>query len=339
MYLIVGSTPGSNSQHLLPLFEGAGCTVADRQQIEEWCLAAKENTESSDTSSRTSIHDLIEQVSSPAIFPVNDVRYLPLFQSHLTEFSDTNTLLFYSRPESVLAQAMEQGNEPEKALADWQDAAQQLMQAHRHNRRKSLMVDAGAALAAPDAFTCVCKERYGININSKAINQQEETVPREIYKVIAAQLVNQTAGLPQLLAEMEASSIPLTISEASPVVDCMQAYKEFQELKDQVNSKLEDTEQENELLLLQLHQVQEELESYYLQAQEESEKRQKTEKTVESQQKELKEKEKALAEAEKRLNLIQQSTSWRITAPLRGPVLLVKRLFRKSKPSGQKAAG
>ncbi len=55
------------------------------------------------------------------------------------------------------------------------------------------------------------------------------------------------------------------------------------------SEKIKDLEQENEQLLAQLHQVQEELEIYYLENK----------------------------EIEKKLHLIYNSTSWKITAPLR----------------------
>jgi len=83
-------------------------------------------------------------------------------------------------------------------------------------------------------------------------------------------------------------------------------------------TQLEDHQEENELLLLQLHQVQEELEHYYLrnlELEEETKRKQAKESTTK--RKKEKEQQDSIQRLERRIDLIEHSTSWRLTAPLR----------------------
>jgi chromosome segregation ATPase len=117
----------------------------------------------------------------------------------------------------------------------------------------------------------------------------------------------------------------------------------------QLQSTLESAEagnrevkQENELLLLQLHQVQEELESYYLQLQSTSARLKRTdaelEKAVESlsgADEKLRKAEEMLSLAERkigyrdrRIQYLENSRSWKMTAPVRAILSLFRRPVR-----------
>ena len=50
--------------------------------------------------------------------------------------------LIYTAPEHILSQAFQDGEDPARALADWADAARQILSLHRHNRRRSLLFEA-----------------------------------------------------------------------------------------------------------------------------------------------------------------------------------------------------
>ncbi|MDT8322403.1 MAG: hypothetical protein RQ826_17960 [Xanthomonadales bacterium] len=87
----------------------------------------------------------------------------------------------------------------------------------------------------------------------------------------------------------------------------------WQEQAESLKSKVarqDDLQEENDLLLTQLHQVQEELENYFLQNQDLTRKLKKTEK----QEKEL---ERKARQATNMLADVHRSASWRITAPIR----------------------
>ena len=81
--------------------------------------------------------------------------------------------------------------------------------------------------------------------------------------------------------------------------------------------EIKDLQEENELLLLQLHQVQEELESYYLRNLELENRGDYRPAFSEANSRRL----------QHRYKLMRESTSWRITAPMR---VIVRKLLRKS---------
>lgn len=357
MKLIVGSTPQSDWQQLQSFFERAGCTVADRQQLEEWGIAAVDGTNGAGAAPHATLNEslknsagaILENNRAPAVLPVADSRYLPAFALWPNEFPDTHLLLLYSRPEGVVAEAMEAGSDPLEVLNEWRKGAEHLMSVHRHNRRRSVLVNAQAMFTDTKPFIRICNDRFGLKINSPKPEYQDSPPVREIYKLIAAQLVYQTPGMEELLAEMEASSLLLTAPGDTSEIDCTEVYRDYRKLRNEAEGTLQDLEKENELLLLQLHQVQEELESHYLQLQEEVEERKKErekakkgieqmEKKLADHQRKLRDKEKALSKARKRIEMIRTSTSWRLMGPLRVAGRLLKRPFKKAK-AGQKNTG
>jgi hypothetical protein len=94
--------------------------------------------------------------------------------------------------------------------------------------------------------------------------------------------------------------------------DLKQQLKTAQESRQQLENTVKETTEENELLLLQLHQVQEELESIFLQKQQIEAERAQTEASLKKQR--------------QRADRLKQTVSWKITAPLRG----MTRPFRKT---------
>jgi hypothetical protein len=94
--------------------------------------------------------------------------------------------------------------------------------------------------------------------------------------------------------------------------DLKQQLETAQESRRQLESTVRETTEENELLLLQLHQVQEELESIFLQKQQIEAERAQTEAGLKKQR--------------QRADRLKQTVSWKITAPLRG----MTRPFRKT---------
>lgn len=78
-----------------------------------------------------------------------------------------------------------------------------------------------------------------------------------------------------------------------------------------------DLAEENELLLLQLHQVQEELDRYYLELQDALKRRSSLEKRLTGCKEELEKRERELENARRKIEDFRRSTSWRITLPVR----------------------
>ena len=105
----------------------------------------------------------------------------------------------------------------------------------------------------------------------------------------------------------------------------------------ELKTELSDLREENELLLLQLHQVQEELESYYLRNLEleirANSVLEVTANPVASSSDN--EKDENLKSLQRRLKLIQNSMSWRMTAPLRA---MTRFLLRRKMPPKEPSA-
>ena len=214
-------------------------------------------------------------------------------------------LLCHTRPEYAVAHAVENGKSPAEALAHWRDGADAIMRAFRRRRERTVVVDGLQALRHPQAFATACTERFGISLADQqlpAAREPDRENRDDLSLLIATQLVAQDAAMADLLGELEAASIPLDEPEQAPQLDS--------ERLQALHREFGDVHEENELLLLQLHQVQEELETYYLEykaAQQQAEKNKK-----------------AADEYKKQINRMRYSTSWRITMPIRVLMRLLK---------------
>lgn len=304
MYLIVGSTPASDWERVLPLLTRAGCAVPAMvgSSLEQACAELLGNP-----------------VAAPTVLATGDnaaAQHLDLAEK---EFAAARLLLFHSRPEPALVQAMDDNREPREALEKWQQAAEQLLQVHKHNRKRTSLIDIDCALAAPELFMRACHDHLGLKKTSPPNDHQptgENTDSNDLHHLIAAQMVAQSPRIGELIAELEASSLPLA-EPTPPTVDCEKIYQDYRNLKQQL-------EEENELLLLQLHQVQEELESYYLQLQSEQKKHRQAKTELAALKKDKKTLQKDLKSQKARYDRVKKSTSWKITSPLRKAVKLLK---------------
>jgi hypothetical protein len=119
------------------------------------------------------------------------------------------------------------------------------------------------------------------------------------------------------LSELEASSIPLRFPlHATPA----ELLADWQNADRQAGQGGSDLAEENELLLLQLHQVQEELESHFL-ANRSLERKLRGQEKLSQQsvglQQELLSIHQELVTSRAEVNALRESLSWRLTAPLR----------------------
>lgn len=250
--------------------------------------------------------------------------------------ADTPTaLLLCTRPERLLVQAMEQDEDPAARLDTWLDSARTFLQAYRRNRRNAVIVDVDEALAAPSAFLDTCARKFSLavpeTIPAPAQAEEQASTPDPVHALIAAQWVAADSDAVPLLEELEASRTPLAESGSQPHADAAwQAYRETcSRAADE--SRVQDLQEENELLLLQLHQVQEELESYFLELRDEQAKRTRAEETVKKRDQTIRNKNAAIDKKEEKyqhmlaqkknldrqLHALRHSRSWRMTAPIR----------------------
>lgn len=261
-----------------------------------------------------------------------DSRCLWLLDFWAEKFPEANFLLFFTRAVSMLTYACQHELEPQQALADWQAASRQLLQFQRRNRRRTILLDAEAAIRQPQALLDIC-QRIGLVLQALPQESAPDTERVEtLGHYLAQHIVANQPEVQSLQVELEASAQPLgdvfplemqpfellkiqsqqlaeqrklqqqlcdttkkqQIAEHAlnekiaqqtgmqeRIDQLTQDRDEQAKLNAELHTKLEKLQQtrkteeailknissENELLTLQLHQVQEELEGVFLQNQ------------------------------------------------------------------------
>ncbi len=238
---------------------------------------------------------LLDKLSVPLLWA--DSRNLWLLDFWASTFPQANFLLFYNRSENALAYALQQKADPEQFIEAWQTTNQQLLRFQRRNRHRSLLLDAETAAQHPEALASAC-QHIGLTLQSATPSPSPTTTAPALERLLASQLLHEQLAVQNLQMELEASAQPLGETAAhnppQPIEAC-HSYQQWQVQLEQLTQardeqtklaadhqaqltqtrhsqeKLEatnkETAQENELLLLQLHQVQEELEAIFLQKQ------------------------------------------------------------------------
>lgn len=208
-------------------------------------------------------------------------------------------LVFVEAPAAALAAWLAAGGagDPADALQCWRAGARRLLHhAHRYPAR-CLLVDAAEARTRVAALATLCAERFGLALSGVA---PAPAAVEPLGAALGAALAAGDREAQTLYAELHAACQPLdeTAAELPPAdagIDAAAAVQRWHEiqrtaarLRDDkamleqerdataaaarsLQSELDDAKRradaaqgENDLLLLQLHQVQEELEHYYL---------------------------------------------------------------------------
>jgi hypothetical protein len=154
-------------------------------------------------------------------------------------------LVFYQQCEYAIVTAISHGKSLEQAALDWEHKMRSLLQFHKQNRRSIKLINLEQALANPKRLS---KQLELLPVNLKVECKAETHSSMQL--LLACQYVRQEVGLNELNTLLNASSLPLT--------DSVEIALDNQSLLAELDNK------ENELLHLQLTQVQEELEIYYL---------------------------------------------------------------------------
>ena len=268
---------------------------------------------------------------------------------NLVQHTDAHALVFWQAPAITLANAMAREQPPNEALAQWVGQAEQFLGVVRRNRRRITLVETTLAQSEPDAFIERLSERLAL---SWATPVELDARPQEhdpVDILIAERAVTSSTRARRLVQELQATSLPIApdeyllpdpltawqayhdqklkkenerlqndLKQLQEKLKCCNQREEAQKQKEsQQTRELADLNEENELLLQQLHHVQEELEAYYLDGRDWDQKYHK----AEAARKKL---EKHYNSAIQRANVLQQriekmraSRSWRITKPLR----------------------
>lgn len=210
-----------------------------------------------------------------------DVRACWTVDALAMAYPAAHFLIFIETPAAALAAWLESGGagDPTVALQRWRAGARRLLHhAHRHPAR-CLLVDAAEAATRVDALAALCGERFGWPVQGVA---PAPSAPDPLRAALGAALAGTDRAAQSLHAELHAACQPLGgeadgLLDASAGFEPALAVRRWHDIQraaarsSDENTTLQREREamrgENELLLVQLHQVQEELEHYYLQYQ------------------------------------------------------------------------
>ena len=266
----------------------------------------------------------------------------------LEQHPEGHVLLLFNAPVPTIARHMADAVEPADALAQWRQHAEQVLAVVRQNRRRMTLIALEAARVDPGAFTDLIGERFGLALKRSLDTGDAGDDPGAVFRMMAENAVWQSPEVRNLAAELEANALPMPPSHGLLLPAVEEVYSEFNTLVERTrarkeahkaessqkqtpddsasNARIRDLEEENELLLQQLHHVQEELESYFLENRD-------LQRKLDEAQKQQKEFEIQARKATNMLNDVHASISWKITAPLR---FLVSPFMRGDKAASRK---
>jgi phosphoglycolate phosphatase-like HAD superfamily hydrolase len=243
----------------------------------------------------------------------------------LAEQSGAVLLIAYPAPVPFIARALTAEEMPQEGLTRWLEQVEPLLEVYRRARRRIVLVERAAALANPQSLIAELNERFGLQLKSDRIVTQQTAEPTDsdldpVHLLIADSACHQDTRARRLAAELEVSSLPLSgtgIRESIDLPLVCRTYrrkseaslKQVDELQAD-NARNAELKEENELLLMQLYQVQEELENYFLENRDLQEK-------LKSTDQEKQRFERSARQATNMLKDAHASLSWKITAPIR----------------------
>lgn len=200
--------------------------------------------------------------------------------------------------EQFLAHGVAQGMTLVKAAAHWQESIQQLLDIQRQQRQRVQLFNLEHALAQPHSLRAklelspikqgaslastytplillAANQYLAQNVELQNLNNRLQATTTPLYEVkspvldideFLQQHQQQQIQLAQLDAQTQkANNLEQQLASAQATSETLQ--KQIAELRDEL-SQTKNTAEERDLILAQLHKVQEELERYYLQLQE-----------------------------------------------------------------------
>lgn len=244
---------------------------------------------------------------------------------------DAHLVVCYPNPVLTVAAQLGEGEGESSAAAAWAAGAEQLLRLFRSNRRRVTLVDGHAAMFNPERLSQALQGRLGDCLDlPKTAAFDPDWLGRPLARLVAAHDIAVSDGAAIVLAELEASSLPLEFPVQAATTELLADWQPAEAEAAAENAGGEDAEElkeENELLMLQLHQVQEELESYFLanrDLQRQLQNASSDTSALDGSRQELEQARKELDQVKKELDMtrtavsdMQSSLSWKLTAPLR----------------------
>lgn len=208
--------------------------------------------------------------------------------------SAAQIIAFVDSPARALAQWVASGTTgtASAVLDDWRESARHLLQLVHRESDRCLLIDTAEAAAAPDALARAVARRYSSLLDTQ-FTVDGMAKPDALCIALAQHLCSADAQCTDSFDELHAAStvlgdnIRLPAAELTAPDSPIHRYRALLASEDEnerltaqiaaqraesealsrssVSAEIEASREENELLLLQLHRVQEQLEHYYLQ--------------------------------------------------------------------------
>jgi hypothetical protein len=306
--LCIASSPGIACDSVLSIFTGSGMDQLVNQDkdkihsIEIWQQRIKKNNP--DVTQPLKIGSFWQKVISDLYLNMLDQ---PCWGWHLNgdsrfldfwgEFdSSIRFILFTTPPDYLLSCLLERdpGVYREKTLPEWIDIwttyHQKTLSFHLRHSDRSVLLDLETFLNAPGEAIDLLKQHWSLALNKFGAMDPDQWRPSSLTRFLISQTLPKTQDIDSIVREIDdcrlilktKSDAPLTPSDISDITEAYillhsQAQQSrdnediVNQLKDERDGLAQEKEKvlkENELLLLQLHQVQEELEQYFQKNQE-----------------------------------------------------------------------
>ncbi|MEH6587182.1 MAG: glycosyltransferase family 10 [Halioglobus sp.] len=274
-------------------------------------------TRAEQSKARAAGHRQSASSGSKPVFVELDLQFAA---NALEQDESAHLVMLYVPPLQSLAAAIENGEALDSALNNCKHQAESILQIYRGHRRRVTLMELQALIAEPVAALEELGKRTPLQYARPSATSPSSADKQDSTAIlIAACAVQEDYDLKQLSKELEAGS---ALRTGDTKLDLSQQLLELRSVKQK------DTE--SELLLLQLHQIQEELELYFGKSQE-LEKARQFEQDLNSinqrystldaqyseQQKQLELTNNILRSTRHTVTQLKQSLSWKITSPLR----------------------
>ena len=185
---------------------------------------------------------------------VQSVQSLSALPALLLQLPAGQTLWIAAvQAELFLANAIEAGNDLKEAALQWEQQTRALLTLQSQKRRQLKLFNLHQALAQPRAF------RDGLGESIKIDDYPPQPVSDSLALLAACHYVTQQPGLQSLNNRLHASLLPL-VDSAALLLDIPLILQRHRGNAAQLTAITE----ERDLVLSQLHQVQEQLEIYYV---------------------------------------------------------------------------
>ena len=200
-------------------------------------------------------------------------------------------VLVYSSPDFCVANLI--GDQPasqkavKKVLVDWQAFNTELLRFYNLNKERAILVNSACLFSHADALIDMTHDRFGLDLAKNLKQDWPDEAEPVLCQLVASGLVDTSDEARELFLELESSAdLP---GETDPEQDALiyRAWSQYRELQNRIEQALNRSRalgqesnharRENTLLLLQLHQAQEELEQSFLKSGESEKKIQKLE--------------------------------------------------------------